>query len=214
MVRSLQERLQTPRPKKELASRTYRFLARQLAKDVAGVEGTPKIVFSSTGSLELGSEILLMLAYFLQDEFPCKILLIDGTFRDGGISSRVGIASQLGFMDYLCDEPGCQPESLIVPTGNKNVFVIPSGSSPGVSPQLVARDQIASRLNTLARGFSYLIIQQGRIVNDSRYLVFNEIADLVLLHAVERKTRQGDLEICQKVYEDHAIHGVRLVLSE
>jgi len=200
-------------PKKELASRSYRFLARQLAKDVAGVEGAPKIVVSSTGSLELSSEILLMLAYFLQDEFRCRILLVDGTFRQGGISHRLGIANPLGFMDYLCSKD-CQPETLIVPTGNKNVFVMPSGSGLSMDQQLVERDQISARLNRASRSFAYVIVQQDRILNDSRYLVFNEIADLVLLHAVEQKTRQNDLELCQKVYEDHSIHGVRLVLSE
>jgi len=213
LAKTVQERLQTLRPKKELASKTYRFLAQQLAKDVAGVAGTPKIVFSSTGSLELSSEILLMLAYFLQDEFRCRILLIDGTFRRGGISNRLGLANPIGFLDYLCSEER-QPKTPIVSTGNKNVFVMPSGSTPSLGKQVADRDLIVSRLNTAAQGFSYVIVQQDRILNDSRYLVFNEIADLVLLHAVEQKTRQNELEICQKIYEDHSIRGVRLVLSE
>ena len=213
IARRLSRGIQSLLPTKRLASKTYRFLAQQIVADLTDVKGTPKIVFSSTGDLEVNSEILLMLAFFLQDETDCNVLLVDGTFRKGGISDQLGINNPVGFMDYLCGEHW-KPNPLITGTVNKNIFVMPAGSTPFLGPQFLQRDLLKSRLETAARGFRYLIVQQDCVLNDSRYLGFNEIADLVLLHAVERETRLRELEDCQKVYGDHMIRDVRLILSE
>ena len=213
LAKRLSQRVQAFLPQKKLASKTYRFLARQIVSDLAGIESTPKIVFSSTGDLDLNSEILLMLAYFLQDEYGCNVLLIDGTFRKGGISDRLGINNPVGFMDYLCGEHW-KPNPLITGTANKNIFVMPAGSTPFLGPQFLERGLLESRLQTAARGFRYLFLQQDCILNDSRYLGLNQVCDLVLLHAVERETRLQELEECQKLYEDQMIHNVRLILSE
>lgn len=212
-TKRLYRRVSTLLTNRKFASTTYRFLARQIATDLKGMEGTPKIVFSSTGDLALNSEILLMLAYFMQDELSCNVLLIDGTFRKGGISERLGLNNPIGFMDYLCSEHWT-PNPLIASTVNSNVFVIPAGNTPSLRAEPLGRPLVESRLDEAAKGFSYVFIQQDAIVRDTRYLVFNEVADMVLLHAVERETRLHDLETCQKVYEDHQIHGVRLILSE
>lgn len=213
LAKRMSRKVHALRPPQRLASKTYRFLARQMVADLAEVQGTPKIVFSSTGDLELNSEVLLMLAYFLQDEYDCNVLLIDGTFRSGGISDHLGINNPVGFADYLCGE-NWKPNPLIAATANKNVFVMPSGSTPLAGPQHLEPEFLESRLSTAGRGFNYLIVQQDCILNDSRYLALNEISDLVLLHAVERETRLHELEACQKLYDDHMIHGVRLILSE
>lgn len=200
-------------PQQKYASRAYRYLGRKLVADLASVESTPQIVFSSTGDLELNSEILLMLAYFLQDEFDCNVLLIDGTFRKGGVSDYLGIDSRTGFTDYICGAYA-HPKPLVTGTANQNIFVMPAGSTVFPGPQHLEPNALRSRLKAAESGFEYVFIQQDCILEDSRYLRFNEIADIVLLHVAERETRITELEACQKVYEDHMIGGVKLILSE
>ena len=200
-------------PNRRYASTTYRFLAKQLAEDLAGLETTPKIVFSTTGDLETSSEILLMLAYYVQDELSCNVLIVDGTFRRGGVSDRLGLNNPIGFVDYLCGEHWT-PNPLIASTANSNIFVMPGGSTPNLKREPLDRDVVEAKLGELTKGFSFVFIQQDSIARDTRYLVFNQLADMVLLHAIERETRMHELESCRKIYHDHLIGNVRLVLSE
>jgi hypothetical protein len=206
-------RLRALLPAKRFASKSYRFLARQLAADVAPMQGTAKIVFSSVGELALGSEVLLMLAHFLQDEYDCNVLLMDGTFRKGGISDRLSVDGPLGFANFICGEHW-KANPLITATVNKNIYLMPSGVMPPRPNQRLTTELIAARLKTASRGFRYVFVQQGCILDDSRYIGFNQLADVVLLHAEERQTKLEQVEACRRVYDDHLIRNVRLVLSE
>ena len=154
-----------------------------------------------------------MLAYFLQDEFDCKVLLIDGTLNNGGISDYLGVQDSIGFTGYFCGVHRFF-KSMILETLHKNISVMPAGTNPSHKQLYFERSVVESQLKTVALGFDYVFIQQGGILKDSRYLDINEMVDLVLLHVAERETRLSELEACQKAYEDHMIHHVKIILSE
>jgi hypothetical protein len=195
------------------ASNRYRYLARQIALDLAHVETYRTVVFSSNESLQVNSEILMMFAYLLHDELGCKVLMIDGTFRDEGLTEAFGHVGATGFMNLLYEDE-LDSQSLVIPAVKDSIYVLPSGyeANNGFSP--IDEGRIQGVLDEVGQNVDYVLIQQGSINLDSRYLLFKEHSDLVLWHVAEGSTRLDEFQSCQKTFKDHHVENVRMILSE
>jgi Mrp family chromosome partitioning ATPase len=206
------ERTSQRRGNKLPASRSYRYLARQIASERPYAEGGRTILVSSLVPLELSNETLLMFAYFMRDELGCSILLVDGTFREGGIGARLGHNGAPGFLDLVYGNERWAGE-LVRPTQRRGIFALPVGRPPPLPVLPIQEENIATLFREVRRSFDYVLVQQTSILDDTRYLRCAGDADLILLLIDEGVTSSEELERCKKVFRDYQIANVRLVLS-
>jgi hypothetical protein len=206
------ERLAQHRNGKLPASRSYRYLARQISEELPCDEGGRTIVVSSLGPLELSNETLLMFAYFMRDELDCSILIVDGTFREGGVGTRLGHSGAPGFLDLVYGNERWLGE-LVRPTPRRGIFALPVGRAPPLPVLPIQDENIAALFSEARRSFDYVLVQQTSILEDTRYLLCTNSADLILLLIDEGVTPVEELERCKKVFRDYQISNVRLVLS-
>lgn len=198
---------------KDHASRSYRYLARKIEEDLPVGRKSRTLIFTSPCPAGLVAETLMMFSYFLQDELDCKVLMVDGTFRQDGLSRRFMSGVYPGFMDLLYGNEGLEPGDLILSTGRKNIFLLPSGNSPKAGFSSLNPEKIKSLIHRLEGEFNYLLIQQGSILRDTRYLPFTSLADRILLLVEEGETRVAELEECQRLFREYKLSNVRLVMS-
>jgi Mrp family chromosome partitioning ATPase len=194
------------------ASISYRFLAHQVAVHFAGSDSTRSIVFSSADSAGLSSDTLLMVALFLHEELGSKVLLVDGSFTGGGVSERFGFTAEAGLSECLYGS-GHNLNEYIKSTANPGVFVLPAGRISSQIRRPVDSQTVRSMLDELGQ-FDFVFIQQGSITLDTRYLIFAQLADLVLLYCEEGATMISDFEACQKLFREYGISNVGVILLE
>lgn len=197
--------------RKKPASIDYRYLARQLTGQFAESEKNPCIVFSSVDSLEASCDVLMMIAYYLHDELEARVLLVDGSLTSGGVGDRFGYAGEPGLIDYFC-ESGDTLDDNIKPTSTPGVFLLPAGKMPKEGRPVVRSESVKALMEKLNSQFDFVLVQQGPVTLDTRYMVFARLADLVLLYLEEGSTLASELEASQKIFRDYQIQNVGFIL--
>jgi hypothetical protein len=211
-LRRRMARWMTPKGPDYMASGSYRYLARHIHTDLPGRDGGRTILISATADVAANNDAILMLSYFLRDELGCRILLIDGTFRGEGVGAVLGHGDERGFFDLAYGDERTIAD-VAQPTRNRDIFVVPAGRSPGAGLPPIQPERIARLFRDARANFDYILLQQGRIFEDSRYLVFTGQADLILMMVDEGETQLREMEQCMSVFRDHQISDVRIVLS-
>ena len=195
------------------ASRSYRYLARQLDNDLAGLgEAGRTVVLGSPGAMRVNTESLLLFAYFLRDELGSKVLLVDATFRNDGIGARLGHSGKRGFMDLLY-ESDKTVDALIQPTNRRGIHILPAGNPPSDGFLPLKSESLSPVLETVQERFDYVLIQQGSILKDTRYLLLAPLVDVMFLVVEEGVTRMRDLEDCQDLLRDNHVKNYKFVIS-
>jgi septum formation inhibitor-activating ATPase MinD len=136
---------------------------------------------------------------------------MDGTFSDGGAGAVLGFADAPGLADLVYGDNQMLAD-LVQPTSWDNVSILPAGRHNCYSPIDLVR--VVSLYQQSRNQFDCILIQQGAIVEDTRYLPFAAKADLVLLMADEGVTLVNDLDRCREMFRNHQISNVRLVLCD
>jgi Mrp family chromosome partitioning ATPase len=194
------------------ASRSYRYLARQIAADFPYREGGRTILISSPGPLELISNTLLMFACYTREELGCRLLLVDGTFREDGVGAVLGHADAPGFRELLYGTE-YRLADLICATERPGISLLPAGRPPRQALLSTEIARASSIFSEARRSFDYVLLQEASILTDSRYLSFTGFADLLLLVVEEGATSLGELDRCEKLLRDHQIANARLILA-
>ncbi len=195
----------------EPASRSYRFLARQLQTDLEAHEAPRLIALTSSHEIEADTEVALMLAFALQDEFDARVLIIDATFGTGGPGAPLGLLDTPGFMDAVYTGQ-CEPRDLIAPTARRGVSAISAGRPPvGGFPPLKP-EVVRAFLEQATSGFDYVLVQQGPALKDTRHILVASQMDLTLILVQENVTMLEDLERCQRALADNQIPDFRVVM--
>ena len=212
--RTLQDRLaglaQLRRPPVS-AALSYRYLARQIAVDLPRADRGRTVLLSAVVGPASNNEAMLMFSHALAEELDCRVLLIDGTFGEWGISAVLGHAGAPGLVDLVHDGDRGAGD-LIQTTSRRNISVLPAGRTGIERPLPIRTGQVAALLEQAGQGFDYVLVQQGAITADTRYLPFAAKSDLVLLLAEEGVTLVGELDRSLDVFRGHQISSVRLML--
>ncbi|MFK8049358.1 MAG: hypothetical protein AB8B81_13105 [Halioglobus sp.] len=196
------------------ASRYYRYLARQVAMDVGGIDGGKAIVFSAATDMDTSSEVLLMFSHFLQDELSSSVLIIDATFRNSGLSQLLGLGDREGIVDILSGDSLHTDFESITHSLKGRMSFIASGPVKRSQVPYATEEQVNSLLEVFRSQYDYVILQQDNLKLDTRYLPYAKAADLVLLHLEERSTAIASFDEIKDVLMSHQIRNVKYILSE
>ncbi len=195
------------------AALSYRFLARQIATDLPCTTGGRTILLSSSVPASASNEATLMFSHALAEELGVRVLLVDGTFSADGVGSTLGHDRAPGLMDFVSDGSHT-PFDMILATSRLNISLLPAGQARTGRPMPIEVERIASLYEQLCRRFDYVLVQQGPITADTRYLMCAAKADLVLVLVEGGVTPVDELDRCLDVFRGHQISGIRLVLCE
>ena len=199
--------------KRAPASRSFRYLARKIELSIPPGDRGRTIVLTSPGSMKVSTETLLMFSYVMQDEIGCKVLLVDATFRDDGVGARLGHRLAPGFMELLYNDEH-NFDALVYPTRRQNIHILPAGVLTGKVLPSLAPDRVRPILDTACDRFDYVLIQQGSVLGDTRYVPIARAADLILLLVEDGVTPVEELEECQRLFRDHQVSNIRVVMSK
>lgn len=197
-----------------VASRTYRYLSRQISQDMVGIEEGKTIVFSSLTSLEVNSEILLMLAYFLQDELNVKVLVVDATLRGNGVTKLLNQGARQGVMEILAGKGQLTVADTVTPLVGGKVSFMGAGDIANNPMAHFTENQVRNFFAALKQDYDYVILQQDYIQEDTRYLLFARCANMIIMHLEERSTPIAKFEDAKNVFREHRITNVKYILSE
>jgi Mrp family chromosome partitioning ATPase len=211
-IRSRLGRLLRPRSADSPALLSYRFLARQIEMDLPLEDGSGRtILMSSSVPPASSNEAMLLFSYALAEELGSRILLVDSTFGDAGVGAILGHVGAPGVIDLLYGTEHALTD-LVLPTKRHNISVLPAGR-PRIGRLLpIEADRVVSLYEPLCNRFDYILVQQGPISEDTRYLAFATKADLVVLMVEEGVTQVDELDRSLDVFRNHQITNIRLVL--
>ena len=195
------------------AALSYRYLARQIDIDLPRTGGGRTILLSSSVPAAASNEAMLMFSHALAEELGVRILLVDGTFSAEGVGSALGHDGATGLMDLVYDGVH-DPLDAIQETPRHNISLLPAGRPRSGRPMPIPGDRVARLYEQLCGRFDYVLVQQGSITADTRYLVSAAKADLILVLVEEGVTPVDELDRCLEVFRSHQILGIRLVLCE
>lgn len=194
------------------ASRSFRYLSRRIAAELAGRERGALVVLSSACRPSVMTETAMMLAASLAREVAAKVLLVDGSLRGGLLSTRFGLEAEAGLVDLLRN-----PELAVCDIARtlplESVAFLPVGS-PLDRALHSSRIDVTRVTDALRDSFDMILLAQGPIGGDTRYLPFAAEADLVLLVAEETMSKLDQIEEAEALFNAQGIPDVRLILSQ
>ena len=113
------------------------------------------IVMTTVGARDCASLVASSLAVTCAAS-GFKVLLVDANLARPSLHSLFGISNRAGLSDLLAGSN--PPTALAQPTSIPNLVVIPAGTPIANYASLLTRQQIVHRLDAIAGGFDYIII--------------------------------------------------------
>jgi len=196
------------------ASKSYRFLARQIALDMSDHDQGKLIVFSSATDMDTSSEILLMFAHFLKDELVSKVLIVDATLNDTGLTNLLGMTERPGIIDVASVGDSFENIDGITVRLGENISFLATGTVPKQRLPYLTESQADALIEELKEDYDYVIVQQDNICSDTRYHPIAQRADLVLLHLEEQATSLTSFDEIKEVFMNYNISNVKYIMSE
>ena len=199
---------------REPASRSFRYMSRLIELEFPVSDKGICLAFTSSGSDQMTTDALLMLAYCLRNELDSRVLLVDARLRDPamGLTGRLGLLEARGFAEIV-REGYAGNESLILATAVAGVDVLPAGDPRGSGSVPVHRDNLSELLDSTLARYGHVLVGVGSVLADTRAVVTVAAADAVFLLAEENHTFLKSLDDCRQKLRDSGVEDVRVVVS-
>ena len=168
------------------AAEAFRLLGvrlRHLRRDRA----LKKVLITSTISQEGKSMVVGNLASTLALRTQQKILVLEGDLRRPSLAQMFGIGRNPGLCEWLEGEGSL--ESRIYHLKDRNLWILPAGSSPSNALELLHSGRLAKLMDQLSEWFDWIIIDSPPVLPLADTSVWMRFADGILL-----TTRQGTTE--------------------
>src|SRR5579863_1763549 len=153
------------------------------------------ILITSASPKEGKTTVTLGLAMSFIFERDYSVILIDADMRSPELSRRMGLAGELGLLDFLeNDEIGV--EDIVYPTSVKGVYAVPSGLPRITAPELITSERMSLLLETFHDGSAkrIVIIDSGSVLACSETISLAGYAGQLLFVAAKGQTRRKDID--------------------
>jgi protein-tyrosine kinase len=156
----------------------------------------PRTILVTSASPQEGkTTVVLGLAMSFIFERDYSVILIDADMRSPELSRRMGLAGELGLLDFLeNDEIGI--EDIVYPTSVKGVYAVPSGLPRITAPELITSERMSLLLRTFHDGSAkrIVIIDSGSVLACSETISLAGYAGQLLFVAAKGQTRRKDID--------------------
>ncbi|KQN04207.1 hypothetical protein ASE85_20965 [Sphingobium sp. Leaf26] len=198
LSRRLRDHLHMP---VEQPSRRYRYLARRIGK-------ARTILLSALCNADSANDALLLLAAMVQQEQGGRVLLIDATLANDGVSALLVGRGHAGLSEVRAEDPWSAVEAMRL-LARPDMILLGAGRNPAAGRP----EHIAAMLPFLTERFDHILIQQRGIGSDSRNLTLARAADLVWTLAEEGRSPMARLHDARDAFRAHGIAPAGLILT-
>lgn len=185
----------------EQPSRSYRYLARRIGD-------ARSILLSALCGSDAANDALLLLGAMIQAEQGGRVLLIDATLADDGVSAMLGAAGHPGLSEMRAHDPWSAVEAMRL-LARPDMILLGAGTNPAAGQP----ERIAAILPFLTDRFDHILIQQRGIGSDSRNLALAHAADLIWTLAEEGRSPMARLKAADDAFRTHGIAPAGLILT-
>jgi capsular exopolysaccharide synthesis family protein len=198
-----QSRLVCVTDKESLAAEKFRFLGVRL-RQLRQNRQLKKVLITSTIPQEGKSMVAANLACTLARRAQQKTLLLDGDLRQPSLAQLFGLGTIPGMSEWLQRERG--PMTSIYYLEGPGLWILPAGSSPRNSLELLQSGRFPVLMDQLTTWFDWIVIDSPPVLPLADTSVWTRLADGILL-----VTRQGITEKQQLQRGLEAIEQSKLI---
>ncbi len=193
------------------ASKTFRYLTRQIEADYPPHEKGRSILITSPEKMQFSTNFTLMLAYTLQQELGSNVLIIDSAMEKKSVTQRLKHETDRGFIELMSVDMA-ESDEYILETSQQGIHHLPVGQLSQKKHYTLERNRVADLIETVSNKYDYILFQVGHIQNDTRYLLLSQFVDVNYILARENETEMRALNGCIELFTKHQIINVKTIL--
>jgi capsular exopolysaccharide synthesis family protein len=186
------------------------YLSVETALKFSTPEGLPRsLLVTSTQPSEGKSTTSISLAITMA-RLGYRTLLIDGDMRSPSVHDMLGVANSKGLSDILSGNS--KLDSVVVPSGRENLFVVPAGHTPPNAAELLSGLHLDELIGDALGTFDALIIDAPPVMGlaDAPLIASKVAGCLMVVEANRTRARQASVAL-KRLESAHAnILGVVL----
>lgn len=197
------------------AAASYSRLALRLERDLALQDRGRSVLIAAVDDDAVGVEAVTELAWYLAEALGRTVLLVDGTFNVGALSTAFGIGDVPGLMDLL-GAPVLDATTLrahVQPTQHEDIALLPRGHGDNGRMIPARSEALRLLLEVGCETFDFVLVQGSLLNASSRSMAFGSRVDAALLVAVDGRSSVQEVERAQAILNDSGAERVGLVLA-
>jgi capsular exopolysaccharide synthesis family protein len=189
---------------------SFRHLRSALLLSSFGERRPQTLLITSASAAEGKTTIAINLARLLARS-GLRVALVDADARNGGVTSLLGKAGQVGVLDFLRGE--AEAEAVMVSTEVEGLLLVPGGTHNEQSEGLFLRPKLAELIQTLRRTADFVILDSAPILASDAAALLVPQADAVVLVVRPFYTRSSLVrQALDMLYQRQAKH-VSIILN-
>lgn len=193
------------------AAELFRLLRTNVLHSFANPKDKVILVSSSInneGKSYVSSNIAMSLA--LLDK---RVALVELDLRNPSLAENFGVSNSKGVTSYLQGSE-IAIEDLLLPSGhNKNLDLLPAGSTPMNPNELLQSDQLDQLFAVLRKNYDYIVVDSAPAAMVSDTFVVNRVCDLTLYVARVGITTIEMTDFANSVSEQKRLNNMLAVLN-
>lgn len=193
----------------------YSRLALRLEREIANDSRGSSLLVMAAEYDRVAVEAVTELAWHLAEDLGHKVLLVDGSFNDLGLTKALGGIASPGLMHLLAADELTEDliQSMIRSTPHARISYVPVGFSDH-SRMAPARARVLSNFLSIASGMAdFILIQGPAVAKASRALAFGSLVDAVLLVTLEGESSLAKLGEAQQILSESGAERVGLLIG-
>lgn len=146
-----------------------------------------------------------------------RVLIIDADLRKGRQHeiNEVENSVNTGYSNLILRyTDGMHLTKYIIPTSNKNVFLIPTGPTPPNPIELLDSENNKKLIEKLKEEFDIIILDCTPVIGLSDALVMTKFSDVNILVVTNKKTKFENLDRTKKIFEQANIKIGGVILNK
>lgn len=142
-----------------------------------------------------------------------KVLIIGLDIRRPKAAHHFGVNNRKGIVNYLSGQE-TNIDSIILPTGHKNLDIIPGGPIPPNPNELLLNDTLDELIAELRNRYDYIIIDSAPVGLVSDSFLINRVVDINLFVTRAEYTSCNHVKVLNNLIETKRLKSVYLCIND
>jgi succinoglycan biosynthesis transport protein ExoP len=176
-----------------LTTEGYRSVRTGLLLSRAG--SPPRLVLVTSAIAGEGKTVTVINTAIMMAHAGARVLIIDADLRRGRCGKMFGRGAGPGLTEFLI---GVLPaEQVITPTAINRLFLMPAGTLPPNSTELVGSQRMRDLLDQMTKIYDFVVVDSPPVIPVSDALVLSKMVDGVVLVIDSRRTPKSQVKAAQ-----------------
>ncbi len=172
------------------------LVARIDSEDASDAQNARNILVTSAAPGDGKTTMCLGIAMSFMFERDYQVAVIDADMRRADLSKRMGLADELGLLDYLENEE-LEVSDIVYPTSVKGIYAVPAGRPRISAPELIASARMRELLDIFHHSGEkrrVVLIDSGAVLSCSETIELAKRAGQIVFVAAKGQTKRADID--------------------